>query len=132
MSIPDARAQAYLSAFTHQYGAGGMAVFRGMQRYQYGHGIGDIFGGLLRRFLPVVLNMGRAALDSFSKSNETGASIKDALRNTMRPMGEAALSSAAHQIGKLQKGSGKRKHKGKRKAHKKKKQRRQSPIAYNF
>lgn len=130
MAISDARAQAYLTTF-QQHGAGGMAVFRGLQRYQYGRGFGDIFGGLLRRFLPVVLNIGRAALDSFSKSQSQGASIKDALKSSLKPIGDAALSSASKAIDQAQKGEGKRKRKRKS-ANKKRKHARQSPIAYNF
>jgi len=131
MAISDARAQAYLTTFQQQHGLGGMAVFRGLQRYQYGRGFGDIFGGLLRRFLPVVLNIGKAALESLSKSQAQGASIKDALKSTLKPIGDAALLGASKAIDQAQKGQGKRKRK--RKSSKKKgKHARKTPIAYNF
>jgi len=132
MAIPDARTHAYLTAF-RQEGSGGMAVFRGLQRYQYGRGFGSIFGGLLRHLIPVLLNVGKSALESFTQSRSHGSSIKDALRQTIKPIAESALSSAAGEVTKSQTGTGKkRKHKGKRKSHKSKKGRTQPSIAYNF
>ena len=132
MAIPDARTHAYVAAFSQQ-GSGGMAVFRGLQRYQYGRGFGSIFGGILRHLIPVLLNVGKSALDSLTQSQSHGSSIKDALRQTIKPMAASALSGAAGEIINSQKGSGKkRKHKGKRKSHKSKKSRTQPAISYNF
>ena len=62
MAIPDARVTAYTNLFKSQMGAGAIAVYQGLPRYQSGKGFGDFFLGLLCRFLPIALNVGKSAL----------------------------------------------------------------------
>ena len=105
MAIPDARTHAYLTAF-RQEGSGGMAVFRGLQRYQYCRGFGSIFVGHLRHLILVILNVGKSAIESFTQARSHESSIKDALRQTRKPISESALSSAAGEVNRSQTGTG--------------------------
>lgn len=152
MSIPDAHVQAYLGVFRNQHGSG-IPVFQGLARYQSGQGIGDFFRGILRRVIPVALNVAKSALSAFSGAQEEGASIKDALRATLKPATQAAIRGTVEQITKAQevqaqkaqvqaqkaqiqeeqKGQGKRrKRKGVYKRRKHNKKKKSIPINYNF
>jgi ribosomal protein L12E/L44/L45/RPP1/RPP2 len=101
MAIPDARAQAYIAVFRNQHGSG-FPVFQGLDRYQSGQGFGDIFRGILRRVLPVAINVAKSALAAFSGAQEQGQSITESLKATMRPAAQAAMSGALEQFNKAQ------------------------------
>ena len=132
MAIPDARVVAYTNLFKSQMGGGAIAVYQGMPRYQSGKGFGDFFRGLLRRILPIALNVGKSALSAMSDAQEQGASFSDTLKSAVRPATKAAIHGTLTQIDKAQQGSGRkrgRKHKTVYKGHKAK---RSKAIIYNF
>ena len=132
MAIPDARVMAYTNLFKSQMGGGPIALFQGLPRYQSGKGFGDFFLGLLRRILPIALNVSKSALSAMSDAQEQGASFKDTLRSAVRQATKAAIHGALSQIDQAQQGSGRkrgRKHKTVYKGHKAK---RSKPIIYNF
>ena len=91
MAIPDARVMAYTNLFKSQMGGGAIAVYQGMPPYQSGKGFGDFFRGLLRRILPIALNIGKSALSVRSDAQEHGASFKDTIRSAVRPATKAAI-----------------------------------------
>ena len=131
MAIADARVVAYTNLFKSQMGAGAIAVYQGMPRYQSGKGFGDFFRGL-RRILPIALNVGKSALSAMSDAQDQGASFSDTLKSAVRPASKAAIHGALSQIDKAQQGSGRkrgRKHKTVYKGHKAK---RSKAIIYNF
>ena len=105
MAIPDARVMAYTNLFKSQMGGGAIAVYQGMPRYQSGKGFGDFFRGLLRRILPIALNVGKSALSAMSDAQEQGASFSDTLKSAVRPATKAAIHGALSQIDKAQQGS---------------------------
>ena len=90
MAIPDARVMAYTNLFKSQMG-GAIAVYQGMPRYQSGKGFGDFFRGLLRRILPIALNVGKSALSAMSDAQEQGASFSDTLNSAVRPATKASI-----------------------------------------
>ena len=138
MAIADARTAGYVAIFKGQHGGAMLPVFQGLDRYQSGQGLGDIFRGILRRVIPVALSVGKAALAAFTGAHEQGSSIKEALKATIRPATTAALSGTLEQIQKAQsekaesekaqKGAGRRK----RKRVYKSKKRYSKQIGYNF
>ena len=132
MAIPDARVLAYTNLFKSQMGGVAIAVYPGMPWYKSGKGFGDFFRGLLRRILPIALNVGKSALSAMSDAQEQGASFSDTLKSAVRPATKAAIHGALSQIDNAQQGSGHkrgRKHKTVYKGHKAK---RSKPIIYNF
>ena len=70
MAIPDARVNVYVNLFKSLMVAGPIAVFQGLPRYQSGMGFADFFRGLLRRILPIALNVGKSALSAMNHSPE--------------------------------------------------------------
>ena len=123
---------AYTNLFKSQMGGGAIPVYQGMPRYQSRKGFGDFFKCLLRRILPIPVNVGKSALSAISVAHEQGASFSDTLNSAVRPATKAAIHGAHSQIDKAQKGSGRkrgRKHKTVNKRHKAK---RSKAIIYNF
>ena len=110
MAIEDLRSQAYYTLFKNQVG-GTLPTFQGARRYQYGQGFGDIFGGIMRTVLPVVLSGARAFLGAMAGADPSRASLKNALKASIMPAATAALDSEAEQLSKTtkQRGSGHRK-----------------------
>ena len=104
MAIPDARVMAHTNLFKSQMGGGAIALYQRMQRYQTGKGFGDFFRGLLRRILPIALNVGKSALSAISDAQEQGASFSVALKPSVRPVTKAAIHGALSQIDKAQQG----------------------------
>ena len=132
MAITDARVMAYTNLFKSQMDGEAIAVYQGMPRYQSGKGFGDFFRGLLRRILPIALNVGKSALSTMSDAQEQGASFSDTLKSAVRPATKAAIHGALSQIEHAQQGSGRkrgRKHKTVYKGHK---ANRSKAIIYNF
>ena len=114
MAIPDARVRAYTNLFKSQMGGGLIAVFEGLPRYQSVKGFGDFFRCLLRRILPIALNVGKSALSAMIDAQEQGASFSDTLKSAVRPATKAAIHGAIIQIDEAPQGSGRkraRKHK---------------------
>ena len=105
MAIPDARVVAYTNLFKSQMGGRAIAVYQGMPRYQSGKGFGDFFRGLLRRILPIALNVSKSALSAMSDAQEQGASFSDTLKSAVRPATKAAIHGALSQIDQAQQGS---------------------------
>ena len=132
MAIPDARVMAYTNLFKSQMGGGAIAVYQGMPRYQSGKGFGDFYRGLLRRILPIGLNVGKSALSAMSDAQEQGASFSDTLKSAVRPGTKAVMHGELSQIDKARQGSRRkrgRKHKTVYMGHKAK---RSKAIIYNF
>ena len=75
MAIPDARVKAYVNLLRANTRGGPIAVFQGLSRYQSGKGFGDFFRGLLRRILPLALNVGKSALSAMGDAQQQGASF---------------------------------------------------------
>ena len=71
-------------------GVGSIAVFQGLPRYHSGKGFGDFFRGLLRRILPIGLNVGKSALSAMSDAQEQAASFQDTLKSVQRPVNEGS------------------------------------------
>ena len=57
MDIPDTRVVAYTNIFKSEMGCGAIAVYQGLPRFLSGKGFGDFFPSLLRRIVPIVLNV---------------------------------------------------------------------------
>ena len=132
MGIPDVRVKAHVNLFNSLTDGGPIAVFYGLPRYQCKKGFGDFFRGLIRRILPIALNVGKSELSAMTDAQEHGASLKNTLRSAVRPAPKAAIHGARSQIDHAQQGSGSkrgRKHKTVYKGHKAK---RTKPIIYNF
>ena len=70
MAIPDARVKAYVNLFNSHTCGGPIAFFRELPRYQSGKGFDDFFRGLLRRLLPIALNLGKSAVSAMSDAHE--------------------------------------------------------------
>ena len=87
-----------------------MPVFHGLGRYQSGQGFGDFFRGLIRRVIPIALNVGKSALSAMSDAQDSGASMQDTLMAAVRPAARAGIGGTIAQIDKAQQG-GRRKHK---------------------
>ena len=66
MAIPDARTASYVNFFKSLRGGGVIPVFPGSGRYQSGEGFGELFPGILRRVIPIALNVGKSALTAMS------------------------------------------------------------------
>ena len=132
MAIPDARSAAYFELFKNQRG-GYLPVFQGTARYQTGQGFGDIFRGVIRTVLPVLLTGAKAFLSAFGDAQSHGSSLSDSLKASIRPTAMASLQAAHDQVSKVQGGSGrKRLYKHKRKRRKNKKLKEDPHITYNF
>ena len=76
MAIPDARSEAYYQFFKNQK-VGYLQVFQGSSPYQSGHGFGDIFRGVVRSVLPILLSWAKAFLGAFGDAQKQGASFSD-------------------------------------------------------
>ena len=98
MAIPEARVVAYTNLLKSQLGGGAIAVYQRMPRYQSGKGFRYFFRGLLRRILPIALNVGKSALSAISDAQEQGASLSDTLKSAVRRATKAAIHGALSQI----------------------------------
>ena len=108
MAIPDARVMEYTNLFKSQMGGGAIAVYQGMPRFQSGKGFGDFFRGLLRRILPIALNVCKSALFAMSDAQEQGESFSDTLKSAVRTATKAAIHGALSQIDQALEGSGRK------------------------
>ena len=109
-----------------------MPVFHGLGRYQSGQGFGDFFRGLLRRVIPIALNVGKSALSAMSDAQDSGASMQYTLKAAVRPAARAAITGTIAQIDTAQQGGG-RKHAKKRKSvYKGVAGKKSKLITYNF
>ena len=133
MAIPDARTATYVNFFRSQRGGGDVPVFHGLGRYQSGQGFGDFFRGLLRRVIPIALNVGKSALSAMSDAQDSGASMQDTLKAAIRPAARAAIGGTLAQIDRAQQGGGRKHRKKKRKAvYKGVAAKKSKHMAYNF
>ena len=131
MAIPDARSVAYYEFFKNQRG-GYLPVFQGTSRCQTGNGFGDIFRGVVRTVLPILLSGAKAFLGAFGDAQSQGASITDSLKASIRPTAAASLTAAQEQIVKQQKGSGRKRLYKHRKSIRNKRRKLNRNISYNF
>lgn len=133
MAIPDARSEAYFELFRAQRG-GSLPIFQGINnRYQTGQGFGDVFRGIWRTVLPVVLSGAKAFLGAFGDAQAQGSSIRDSLKASIAPTALASMQAASDKLlKKSQEGHGrKRLYKGKKRKRNKKKKF-DPQITYNF
>ena len=68
MAIHVARSADYYELFKNQTG-GYLPLFQGTARYQTGHAFGDIFRGVIRSVLPVLLTGAKAFLSGLGMLN---------------------------------------------------------------
>ena len=83
----DPRIKFYKAAFPQQSNGFDIPVFRGVSRYQYGQGVGDVLRGILQFFLimarflkPVAIKGAQTLLKSGSKAIKEGATFKDVIK----------------------------------------------------
>ena len=110
----------YYQVYNNQRG-GEFPVFRGARYVQYGSGFGDIFRGIFRHILPIVVQGASSFFGNLMQSREKGATWGQAAKSSIAPTAHSVLTEAANQIqpkqdsaeGESQKqaGSGKRKKK---------------------
>ena len=100
----DSDAKAYHDYYLHQAGKG-YPVYAG-SRYQRGHGLGSIFGGLIKAAMPLLKKgaktLGREALktglDIVGDAVE-GKNIKEAATSRLTSTGKTLLQKAADEVG---------------------------------
>ena len=96
----------FIRQFFSQRGNGfDILVFRGVSRYQYGQGVGDVLRGILQffpkvaRFLkPVVIKSAQTLLKSGSKAIKEDATFKDVINSTLTPTVGAFLGATVDQV----------------------------------
>jgi hypothetical protein len=110
--------KAYHDYYIHQAGKG-YSVFAG-RRYQRGHGLGSIFGGLLKAAMPLLKKgaetLGREALKTglnIAGNVLQGRNIKQAEKSRLKSTGQNLLQKAMNTVGppgqRAMKGPAKRK-----------------------
>ena len=83
-----------------QFGQGfDFSVYRG--RGQRGKGIGDLLRGIVRFFRPVARTGLKTLLTAGSEAIKDGASVKDILSNTLKPIISSILTSTAEQVSNM-------------------------------
>ena len=112
MTILDPRVTAYTNLFKSQMSGAAIAVYQILHSYQSWKGFRDFFPGLLRRILPIPLNVGKSAVSEMSDAQDHGASFKDTLKSALRPTTKAEIQGALSQIDQAKQASG-HKHDGK-------------------
>ena len=101
----DPRIEFYKAAFSQRGNGFGILVFRGISRYQYGQGVGDVLRDILQfilkvaRFLkPVAIKGAQTLLKSGSKAITEGATIKDVSKSTLTPTVGSVLGATVDQV----------------------------------
>jgi hypothetical protein len=96
--------KAYHDYYIHQAGKG-YSVFAG-RRYQRGHGLGSIFGGLLKAAMPLLKKgaetLGREALKTglnIAGNVLQGRNIKQAEKSRLKSTGQNLLQKAMNTVG---------------------------------
>ena len=97
-------AKAYHDYYLHQAGKG-YPVYAG-SRYQRGHGLGSIFGGLIKAAMPLLKKgaktLGREALKTglnIVGDAVEGKNIKEAATSRLTSTGKTLLQKAADEVG---------------------------------
>ena len=101
----DPRIEFYKAAFSQRGNGFDIPVFRGVSKYQYGQGVGDVLRSILQfvptvaRFLkPVAIKGAQILLKSGSKAIKEGATFKDVIKSTLTPTMGAVLSATVDQV----------------------------------
>ena len=101
----DPRIEFYKAAFSQRNNGFDIPVFRGVSRYQYGQGVGDVLRGILQcfpkvaRFLkPVVIKGAQTFLKSGSKAIKKGITFKDVIKSTLTLTVGAVLGAIIDQV----------------------------------
>ena len=89
-----------------QWGNGyDIPVYRGVSRYQYGKGLGDVLRGILpfipkiAQFLkPVVIKGAQNFLKAGSEAIKEGTTVKDVIKFTLKPTVGAVLGATVDQV----------------------------------
>ena len=89
-----------------QNGAGfEIPVFRETSRYQYGQGLGDVLRGIVRFilsetqfFILVAMKDVQTHLKADSKAIKEGATVKDVIKFTLKPMVGEVLGATIEQV----------------------------------
>ena len=61
-------------------------------------GFGHFFQGLLRRIVPIALNVGKTAISAMRDAQEQVPSVKDTIKSAVRPATNAGIHRALSQI----------------------------------
>ena len=101
----DPRIEFYKAAFSQKGNGFDFPVFRGTSRYQYGQGLGDVLRGIVRyiprvaQFLkPVAMKGIQTLLKAGSEAIKEGATVKDVIKSTLKPMVGAVLGATVDQV----------------------------------
>ena len=101
----DPRIEFYKAAFSQRGGGVDIPVFRGISRYQYGHGLGDVLRGFIQyipriaNFLkPVVMKGAQTLLKAGSEAIKEGATVKDVVNSVLKPTADAVLGATVDQV----------------------------------
>ena len=101
----DLRIEFYKAAFSHRGNGFDIPVFKGISRYQYGQGVGDVLRGILRfiptmaQFLkPVAIKGAQTLLKSGSETIKEGATIKDVIKSTLTPTVNAVVGATVDNV----------------------------------
>ena len=100
----DPRSEFYKAAFSHRGNGFDILVFKGVSRYQYGQGVGDVLRGILQFFLkvaqflkPVVIKGAKTLLKSVNEAIKEGVTFKDVIKSTLTPTLGAVLGATVDQ-----------------------------------
>jgi len=92
------RAQQLKEAFAHRGAGFNFPVYRGLDRYQAGAGIGDVLRGIWRFFRPVAVKGAQALFKAGSESLKDNVSLKDVMKSTLKPAIKAVIGATAEQV----------------------------------
>lgn len=100
--MADQRVAYFKQALSGQFGGGlgDIRVYTGVPRYQYGQGFGDVLRNIFKSFIPVAMNVGKSFFNSGSAALDSGQSLGDAMKATIRPTLSSALKHGSAAIGK--------------------------------
>ena len=101
----DPQIEFYKAAISQRGNGFDIPVFKGVSKYQYGQGVGDVLCGIMQffpkvaRFLkPVVIKGAQTLLKSGSKAIKEGATFKDIIKSTLTPTLGAVLGATVDQV----------------------------------
>ena len=101
----DPRIEFYKTAFSQRGNGFNIPLFRGVARYQYGQGVGDVLRGIFQfcpmvaRFLkPVAIKGAQTLLKSGSEAIKEGATLKDVIKSTLSPTVGAVIGATIDQV----------------------------------
>ena len=99
------RIEFYKAAFSQRGNGFDIPMFKGVYRYQYGQGVGDVFRSILQfcpmvaRFLkPVAIKVAETLLKPGIEAIKEGATFNDVIETTLTPTMGAVLGATVDQV----------------------------------